>query len=53
MDYLSIGGDGYTVFTNGTLITTGPSDVDTLASYLKSFPQPVNMTVDGRMQRIN
>jgi len=53
MDYLSIGGDGYTVFTNGTLITTGPSDVDTLASYLKSFPQPVNMTVDGRIQRIN
>ncbi|MDO9035658.1 MAG: 5'-nucleotidase, partial [Methanoregula sp.] len=53
MDYLSIGGDGYTVFTNGILITTGPSDVDTLASYLGSSPQPVNVTVDGRIQRIN
>lgn len=53
MDYLSIGGDGYTVFTKGTLITTGPSDVDTLASYLGSYPQPVNMTTDGRIQRIN
>ena len=53
MDYLSIGGDGYTVFTNGALITTGPSNVDTLASYLGSFPQPVNMTADGRIQRIN
>ncbi len=53
MDYLSIGGDGYTVFTNGTLITSGPSDVDTLASYLGSFPQPVNMTADGRIQRIH
>ncbi|MFA4826283.1 MAG: bifunctional metallophosphatase/5'-nucleotidase [Methanoregula sp.] len=53
MDYLSIGGDGYTVFTNGTLITTGSSDVDTLASYLGSLPQPVNVTTDGRIRRIN
>ncbi len=53
MDYLSIGGDGYTVFTNGTLITTGLSDVDTLASYLGSFPQPVNVTTDGRIQRVS
>ena len=53
MDYLSIGGDGYTVFTNGTLITTGPSDVDTLASYLGSFPQSVNVTTDGRIQRVS
>jgi len=53
MDYLSIGGDGYTVFTKGTLITTGPSDVDTLASYLGSFPRPVNMTTDGRILKIN
>jgi len=53
MDYLSIGGDGYTAFTNGTLITTGPSDVDTLATYLGSLPQPVNVTVDGRIQRIS
>jgi 5'-nucleotidase len=52
MDYLSIGGDGYTVFTNGTMITTGPSDVDTLASYVGSLPQPVNLTIDGRIQRI-
>jgi len=53
MDYLSIGGDGYMAFTNGTLITTGPSDVDTLATYLGSLPQPVNVTVDGRIQRIS
>lgn len=53
MDYLSVGGDGYTVFTTGTLMTTGPSDVNTLASYLGSLPQPVNVTTDGRIQRIN
>ncbi|PKL69453.1 MAG: bifunctional metallophosphatase/5'-nucleotidase [Methanomicrobiales archaeon HGW-Methanomicrobiales-1] len=52
MDYLSIGGDGYTVFTKGTLIASGPSDVDTLASYLGSFPRPMNATTDGRIRRI-
>lgn len=53
MDYLSIGGDGYTVFTEGTLVTSGPSDVNTLSSYLGSLPQPVNVTIDGRIRRIN
>lgn len=51
MDYLSIGGDGYTEFTKGTQVTTGPSDVDTLASYIGSLPQPVNVTIDGRIQK--
>lgn len=50
-DYLSIGGDGYTVLANGTLIANGPSDVDTLASYLGSLPQPVNVSADGRALR--
>jgi 5'-nucleotidase len=49
MDYLSIGGDGYTAFTQGTLIMTGPSDVDTLAQYIASLPQPVNMTSGDRI----
>ncbi|MCK9581803.1 MAG: bifunctional metallophosphatase/5'-nucleotidase [Methanoregula sp.] len=53
MDYLSIGGDGYTAFTEGTLVTSGPSDVNTLASYVGSLPQPVNMTIDGRIRWIN
>ena len=52
MDYLSIGGDGYTVFTNGTLIASGPSDVDTFAAYLGTFPGPVNVTIDGRIRRV-
>lgn len=52
MDYLSIGSDGYTAFTNGTLLTSGPSDVDTLATYLGSLPQPVTMTEGKRIQRI-
>jgi 5'-nucleotidase len=51
MDYLSVGGDGYMVFTNGTLITTGQSDVNTLASYLGTFSQPVKFTADKRVRQ--
>jgi 5'-nucleotidase len=50
MDYLSIGGDGYTAFTGGTLVATGPSDVDTLAMYISSLPQPVNVTPGQRIR---
>ncbi|MFA5222286.1 MAG: bifunctional metallophosphatase/5'-nucleotidase [Methanoregula sp.] len=52
-DYLAGGGDGYTTFTEGKNMTYGPDDVDALVSYVGSLPQPVNETVDGRIQRIN
>lgn len=52
MDYLSIGGDGYTAFSEGTFVMNGPSDVNTLASYLGSHPQPVNVTSETRVRRI-
>ncbi|HNX18282.1 MAG TPA: bifunctional metallophosphatase/5'-nucleotidase [Methanoregula sp.] len=51
MDYLATGGDGYTVFTRGTGTVPGPSDVDTLVSYVGSLPQPVNGTTEGRITR--
>ena len=51
--YLAMGGDGYTTFMDGQNMTYGPSDVDALISYVGSLPQPVNVTVDGRIQRIN
>jgi 5'-nucleotidase len=51
MDYLATGGDGYTVFTRGTGTVPGPSDVDTLVSYVGSLPQPVNGTTEGRTTR--
>ncbi len=51
--YLAMGGDGYTTFMEGQNMTYGPSDVDALVSYVGSLPQPVNVTVDGRIQRIN
>jgi 5'-nucleotidase len=48
-DYLTAGGDGYTVFVNGTNMTNGPGDVDALAMYMGSLPQPVNVAAGNRI----
>ncbi|MFA6225129.1 MAG: bifunctional metallophosphatase/5'-nucleotidase [Methanoregula sp.] len=53
VDFLAGGGDGYTTFKEGKNITNGPVDVDALVAYVGALPQPVNVTVDGRIQRIN
>ena len=53
MDYLTLGGDGYMTFTERTFVTTGPSDVDTIASYIGSLPRPANVTIDNRIQHIH
>ncbi|MFA4877139.1 MAG: bifunctional metallophosphatase/5'-nucleotidase [Methanoregula sp.] len=50
--FLVSGGTGYTIFSGGQNITTGYDNTDTLVSYVQSLPQPVNVTVDGRVQRI-
>ena len=51
--YLAGGGDRYTTFKEGKDIKNGPSDIDAFVAYVESLPQPVNMKVDGRIQRIN
>ena len=53
VDFLAGGGDGYTTFKEGRNIINGPVDVDALTSYTESLSQPVNVTIDGRIQRIN
>lgn len=53
VDFLAGGGDGYTTFKEGQNITNGPVDVDALIAYIESLPQPVNVTIDGRIQRIH
>ncbi|MCX6696162.1 MAG: 5'-nucleotidase, partial [Methanoregula sp.] len=52
VDFLAGGGDGYTTFIDGQIITNGPVDVDALVAYVTSLPQPVNATIDGRIQKI-
>ena len=51
--YLAGGGDRYTTFKEEKNIKNGPLDIDALVAYVESLPQPVNMTADGRVQRIN
>ena len=52
VDFLAGGGDGYTTFREGTNRRSGPVDVDALVAFTESLPQPVNMTIDGRIRRI-
>ncbi len=49
-DYLASGGDDYSVFTEGTNRTTGPVDLDALIAYIEALPQPVNVTIDNRIE---
>jgi 5'-nucleotidase len=51
VDFLAGGGDGYTTFKEGTNRTNGPADIDALVAFTGSLPQPVNVTVDGRIRR--
>ena len=37
-NFLAAGGDGFTGFTAGTLVTGGVVDLDALLSYLSSAP---------------
>ena len=49
---LAGGGDSYTVYTQGTGVTTGPVDIDALVSYFGSLPQPVNVAAGGRVTKV-
>ncbi|MDD1694936.1 MAG: bifunctional metallophosphatase/5'-nucleotidase [Methanoregula sp.] len=53
VDFLAGGGDRYTTYNEGQNITSGPVDVDALIAYIESLQQPVNVTADGRIQRIH
>jgi len=49
VSYLLEGGDRYTEFANTTVLKTGPLDVDALAEYIGSLPQPVTATAQNRI----
>jgi 5'-nucleotidase len=51
-NYLSVGGDGFTVFTRGTDQLTGIYDVDALYDYFRSN-SPIAPGAGGRIGRIN
>lgn len=51
VDYLATGGDGYTVFTEGTDLVYGPGDIDALVMYMGSLPEPVDAKAEARITR--
>jgi 5'-nucleotidase len=51
-NYLSVGGDGFTVFTGGTDQLTGIYDVDALYEYFRSH-SPLGPAGGGRIARLN
>ncbi|OFX20308.1 MAG: hypothetical protein A2V77_17105 [Anaeromyxobacter sp. RBG_16_69_14] len=51
-DFLSAGGDGFTVLKEGKPATVGPLVLDALVAFLKAQPQPVSWAPDERVQRV-
>ena len=51
-NYLSVGGDGFTVFTRGADQLTGIYDVDALYDYFRTN-SPIGPGAGGRISRIN
>jgi 5'-nucleotidase len=51
-NYLAVGGDGFTVLRDGTLLQTGSYDSDALHAYFTAN-SPVGPTAGGRIIRIN
>ncbi len=37
----------------GVKVTIGPADIDALVSYIRKLPVPVNLTLDGRVVRVD
>ena len=52
-NYLSDGGDNFTVFKQGTDKEVGPVDLDALVDYVKTLTQPFSAQIDGRINRLN
>lgn len=51
-NYLAVGGDGFTVLRDGTMLQTGSYDSDALHAYFTAN-SPVGPTAGGRIVRIN
>lgn len=52
VNFLATGGDGFSVFKDGSGQVNGPVDIDVLVSYLKGLPRPFRTPEKGRVKRI-
>ncbi|HET7579283.1 MAG TPA: 5'-nucleotidase C-terminal domain-containing protein [Bacillales bacterium] len=48
--FLAEGGDGYTVFKQGTHPVYGPIDLEATVDYIEAQPQPISQSIEGRIQ---
>ena len=51
-NFLSDGGDGFTILRDGTNKVYGPIDLDALVDYVMQLPQPFSAAIDGRITQI-
>ena len=51
-NFLSGGGDGFSVFKSGLSPVIDAADIDVLVAYIKTLTQPFNAATDGRIARI-
>jgi 5'-nucleotidase len=51
-NFLSTGGDGFTGFTKGTIVSGGPSDLDVLVKYVGALAKPFAAPACGRITRV-
>lgn len=52
VDFLAGGGDRYTVFTNGTDLVYGPTDVEALVAYMGALPTAVEAPEQTRIAKV-
>ena len=52
-NFIAAGGDGFTVFLQGTNLVGGPVHLDALIEYLVGLPQPFSAPAIGRITRLN
>jgi 5'-nucleotidase len=51
--FLVTGGDGFSVFLNGTNKVVGPVDIEALVSLMEAAPQPIAPPAQDRITRLN
>ncbi|MEH7106516.1 bifunctional metallophosphatase/5'-nucleotidase [Bacillus sp. JJ1764] len=51
-NFLSGGGDGFTIFTKATNKQIGPVDLDALVNYISAQPKPFSYTLKNRIQKV-
>lgn len=49
-NFLADGGDNFIALRAGTNRIVGPNDLSALVDYVKQLPQPINATIEGRIQ---